>query len=147
MTNFLNHNWEPPTPYYYRKHDRGCETDFESLVDSQESPMPLERCFMFLELYSVQDSIDFPNQERDPVEYFGGKGHYESGTLTLKGTCNTSTGVVVLKITTTGGGFEEWQGMVSPFGMAGVWGLQSCNGWWWIWPREWSDYPATTGSD
>jgi hypothetical protein len=101
---------------------------------------------MFLELYSVQDSIDFPSQARDPVEYFGGEGHDGSGTFTLRGTCNTSTGVVVVTNTYTEYELEEeWRGMVTPFGMAGIWSDESNTGWWWIWPREWSNNSATIG--
>jgi hypothetical protein len=116
---------------------------------SQQPPTPtfLELCFMFLELYSVQDSIDFQNQGRDPVEYFGGEGHDGSGRFMLRGTCNTSTGVVVVTITYTEYEWEsEWQGMVTPFGMAGIWSVESnTGGWWWIWPREWSNNSSTTG--
>jgi hypothetical protein len=103
---------------------------------------------MLLELYSVQDSIAFPNQERDPVEYmyFGGEGHDSAGTFTLRGTCNTSTGIVVVTNTYTEYEWEsELQGMVTPFGMAGTWSFGSNTGWWWIWPQEWSNTSATTG--
>ena len=120
---------------------------YEEGEASQHSPMVLELCPLFLELYSVQDSSDFPNQERGPVEYFGGEGHDGSGTSTYRGTCNTSTGVVVMTSTHTADDWEsEWQGMVTPFGMAGIWSVESnIGGWWWIWPREWSNNSATTG--
>ena len=103
---------------------------------------------MFLELYSVQDPIASPNQEPDSVEYmhFRGEGHDGAGTFTLRGTCNMSTGVVMATNAYTAHEWEsEWQGMVTPFGMAGIWSVESNTGWWWIWPREWSNNPVTTG--
>ncbi|KAH9983301.1 hypothetical protein BJV77DRAFT_1043705 [Russula vinacea] len=70
-------------------------------------------------------------------------------TFTLRGNCHMLTGtVVVTKAYATH--LWIWRGMVTPFGMAGTWGpwgLGSANGWWWVWPREWSNDPATTGPD
>jgi len=80
--------------------------------------------------------------------YFRGEGHDEVGMFDLIGTCDTRTGVIsAIK----GYGIIhqwEWRGMLTPFGMAGMWGRGWGNawawgaGWWWIWPREWS--PAMT---
>jgi hypothetical protein len=106
---------------------------------------------MFLELYSVKGPtgrLPLPGLEPDPLERidFRGEGHDGVGAFTLSGFCNIHTGVVTA---TKAYPTHEWRwrGMVTPFGMAGIWGLGPYTGWWWIWPREWSDYPATTGSD
>ena len=119
--------------YVYGNHETG-----------QDPPMSLE-------LYSVQGPIASLNQEPDSAEYMHlrGEGHDGAGAFTLRGTCNTSTGVVMATKAYVGGGWEwEWWGMVTPFGMAGKWGVvEPDTGWWWIWPREWSNNPATTGSN
>jgi hypothetical protein len=104
---------------------------------------------MSLELYSVQGPIASPNQEPDSAEHmhFRGEGHDGVGTFTLSGTCNTSTGVVMATKAYLEDGWRwEWRGMVTPFGMAGTWGVAEPDaGWWWIWPRVWSNNPATIG--
>ena len=106
---------------------------------------------MFLELYSIKGPISplpFPGLDPDSSERidFRGEGLDGVGTFTLRGCCNIRTGVV----TATKAYMMHkwmWRGMVTPFGMAGIWGLGPATGWWWIWPREWSDYPATTGPE
>ena len=104
---------------------------------------------MVLVLYSVQGpNAPPPNLGRDPVEYmhFYGEGTDGLGLFILRGTCNTSTGVV--KATKAYMVHEwEWQGMITPFGMAGIWSVESNTGWWWIWPLEWSNIPSSTGPD
>ena len=108
---------------------------------------------MFLELYSIPAPTAPPpsNVEIDRHEciFFDGGGHDGVGTFTLRGNCHMLTGtVVVTKAYATH--LWIWRGMVTPFGMAGTWGpwgLGSANGWWWVWPREWSNDPATTGPD
>jgi hypothetical protein len=106
---------------------------------------------MFLEFYTVKGPIShlpFQGPESDPLEHidFRGEGLDGVGVFSLKGCCNIRTGLVTA--TKAYATHEwKWRGMVTPFGMAGIWGLGTFTGWWWIWPREWSDYPATTGSD
>jgi len=105
---------------------------------------------MFLELYYVQGPLAFPpNAGTDPYEtvHFRGEGHDSVGTFTLRGSCDTCTGAVTA--TKSYSTHEwNWQGMVTPFGMAGIWGdILLGGGWWWIWPREWSNKPATTEAD
>ena len=77
--------------------------------------------------------------------HFRGEGHDGVGKFVIHGACDTRTGMVgATKV------YEmhqwEWRGMLTPFGMAGMWGPSWGAGWgagwWWIWPREWS--PATT---
>jgi len=105
----------------------------------QDSPM-------FLELYRLQS---LPPTTEDDFVHFGGSGHDGVGTFDLRCTCNVLTGKVwAVKIYATH--HWTWQGMVTPFGMAGIWGgiLLNRSGWWWIWPREWSDEnPTTTGAN
>ena len=109
---------------------------------------------MFLELYSTKGPIDplpFPLPEPDPSERINlwGEGFDSVGTFTLEGYCNMRTGAVTATLA-DGTNEWEWRGMVTPFGMAGVWLIGShwsYSGWWWIWPREWSRSPATTGPD
>jgi hypothetical protein len=104
---------------------------------------------MFLELYPVHGPIASPaNLEPDFIEWvhFRGEGHDGVGTFTLRGSCHKPTGeVTAIKAYATHQ--WKWQGMVTPFGMAGIWGLESNSGWWWIWPREWSNNSSTTGPD
>jgi len=102
---------------------------------------------MYIELRSMP-APDAANTEssHDRV-HFRGEGHDGAGTFVVTGTCDTRTGVVsAIKA------YEmmyqwEWSGVLTPFGMAGIWGAgwggwSGWGGWWWIWPREWS--PATT---
>ena len=76
--------------------------------------------------------------------HFRGEGH-DGRKFVIIGTCDTRTGVIsAIKAYKTHQ--WEWRGMLTPFGMAGMWGPSWGAGWgagwWWIWPREWS--PATT---
>ena len=85
--------------------------------------------------------------------YFRGEGTEGANSFTLRGAVDTDTGVV--KATRTygnGGGFHQWNwyGVITPFGMVGTRGVGAVfygNGWWWIWPQEWSErspaLPAT----
>jgi hypothetical protein len=105
---------------------------------------------MFLELHYVQGPLALPpNARPNPSEtiHFRGDGHDGVGTFTLRGSCDTCTGAVTA--TKSYGTHEwNWRGMVTPFGMAGIWGDYLLGGgWWWIWPREWSNKPATTEAD
>ena len=106
---------------------------------------------MFLELHYIRDPLRLPsNAGPDPSQTipFRGGGHDGVGTFTLRGSCDTSTGAVTARKSYT---THEWiwQGMVTPFGMAGIWNdiFYTRCGWWWIWPREWSNNPATTEAD
>jgi hypothetical protein len=105
---------------------------------------------MFLELHHVQGPLALPrNAGPDPSEtiYFRGEGHDGVGTFTLTGSCYTCTGAVMA---TKSYATHEWiwRGMVTPFGMAGIWGdILVGGGWWWIWPQEWSNNPTTTEAD
>jgi hypothetical protein len=106
---------------------------------------------MFLELFALQGPNALPpNAEPDPFEAmdFRGEGHDAVGLFTIKGTCEYNTGAV--RATKSYATHEwKWQGTVTPFGMAGIWynHLATRSGWWWIWPKEWSNDPATTGAD
>ena len=124
--------------YYVRHDDTTDFTDHDPVIDPP----------MFLELYTIKGPIDplpFPSLEPDPSERINlqGEGHDSIGRFTLQGYCNMRTGAVTA---TKAYATHEWpwRGEVTPFGMAGLWGLGAECGWWWIWPREWS---ATTGPD
>jgi hypothetical protein len=96
---------------------------------------------MTLELHHVQGPLALtPNVGPDPSEtiHFRGEGHDSVGTFTLRGSCDTCTGTVTATKSYVTHEWA-WRGMITPFGMAGIWGdhLLGC-GWWWIWPREWS---------
>jgi hypothetical protein len=101
---------------------------------------------MFLELYSTKGPVNLPVPEPDPSERINlrGEGYDSVGTFTLEGYCNMRTGAVTAKKVYATHSWP-WKGMVTPFGIAGLWGHGSYCGWWWIWPREWSSSPATTG--
>ena len=122
--------------YYVLRHDDVTVATDDPVIDP----------FMFLELYTIKGPIDplpFPILEPDPSERINlqGEGYDGIWRFTLQGYCNMRTGAVTA---TKAYATQEWpwRGMVTPFGMAGIWGLGSKWGWWWIWPREWS---ATTG--
>jgi hypothetical protein len=130
--------------------DGRCRRQWAGYFTVQDSEFPRDRP-TFMELYSVQSRIT-PNRKRDADEYmyFRGEGHDNTGTFTLKLSCNANTGAVDAELVYGADGLlPEWAesrwGMVTPFGMAGVWGEKPQTGWWWMWPREWSDSPATTG--
>ena len=121
--------------YYIYRHDATVATD-----------VPVIDPPMFLELYTIKRPVDplpYPSLDPDPSERINlqGEGYDGIGRFTLKGYCNMRTGAVTA---TKAYATHEWpwRGVVTPFGMAGIWGLGSKCGWWWIWPREWS---ATTG--
>jgi hypothetical protein len=72
--------------------------------------------------------------------YFRGEGADDVGSFTLEGAFDTKTGVVIAVKTYVGTHRWEWHGVITPFGMVGVWGIGAGTyGWWWIWPREWSE--------
>ncbi len=106
---------------------------------------------MFLELFSLQDPNALPpNAVPDPFKpmHFRGEGHDVIGPFTLEGVCEYISGAV--RATKSYATHEwKWQGTVTPFGMAGIWydHFVARSGWWWIWPKEWSNDPATTGAD
>jgi hypothetical protein len=106
---------------------------------------------MFLELHYIQDPLGLPpNTGPDPSEaiHFHGEGHDGVGTFTLRGSCDTRTGAVTARKSYATHRWN-WQGMVTPFGMAGTWDdiYLTGGGMWWIWPREWSKNPAMTEAD
>ncbi len=80
--------------------------------------------------------------------YFRGEGADGEGLFTLEGASDTQTGVVIARKTYVGAHWFDWHGVITPFGMVGVWGTGARNyGWWWIWPQEWSERspaPAAT---
>ena len=96
---------------------------------------------MHLELRSVGTDADaVAGFDSDRVHIYG-EGQDGVGTFTVIGTCKKGTGVVrAIKAYATHS--WEWRGVLTPFGMGGIWGPGSRGGWWWIWPREWS---PTTG--
>jgi hypothetical protein len=71
--------------------------------------------------------------------YFRGEGADSAGSFTLKGASDTETGVVIA-VKNYGRWEWKWHGVITPFGMIGVWGTGTqASGWWWIWPQEWSE--------
>ena len=92
---------------------------------------------MFFKLYLV------PPPSTDAAAnkvYFRGEGADGVGSFTLQGETDTETGVVNAVKTYVGAHLWNWHGMITPFGMVGVWGMgRAPYGWWWIWPREWSE--------
>jgi len=98
---------------------------------------------MHLELRSVPpppnddtDADAVAGSDPDHVHFYG-EGRDGVGTFTVAGMCEKRTGVVkAIKAYTTHS--WEWRGVLTPFGMGGVWGPGWGGGWWWIWPREWS---------
>ena len=74
--------------------------------------------------------------------YLRGEGIDNMGEFTLNGECDTRTGVVDARKAYVGAHWcdSSWNGLVTPFGMVGVWGNKSDgDGWWWIWPEVWSE--------
>ena len=72
--------------------------------------------------------------------YFLGEGEDSVGSFSLEGTIGTRTGVVTARKTYVGARWWSWHGLITPFGMVGVWGTDArTHGWWWIWPQEWSE--------
>ena len=72
--------------------------------------------------------------------YFCGEGADSGGSFLLEGSADSHTGVVIARKTYVGAHWWSWNGLITPFGMVGVWGVESgAYGWWWIWPEEWSE--------
>ncbi|KAH8984377.1 hypothetical protein EDB86DRAFT_2963399 [Lactarius hatsudake] len=72
--------------------------------------------------------------------YFRGDGADRVGLFTLEGSSDTQTGVVIARKTYVGAHWWDWRGVITPFGMVGVWGTERRNlGWWWVWPQVWSE--------
>jgi hypothetical protein len=77
--------------------------------------------------------------------YFRGEGAEtyapnSAAPFTLEGAADTENGVVIAAKRYSGGTRWEWHGVITPFGMVGVWGTGTqASGWWWIWPQEWSE--------
>lgn len=92
---------------------------------------------MFFKLYFA------PPPAADPAAlnvYFRGGGTDGIGLYTLGGACDMQTGEVTVRKAYVGDHWWDWHGVMTPFGMVGVWGIDSRNfGWWWIWPQEWSE--------
>jgi hypothetical protein len=70
--------------------------------------------------------------------YFRGEGVDGVGSFALEGACETETGVVIAVKRYNIYLEFEWRGVITPFGMVGVYGTTGPFGWWWIWPQEWS---------
>ena len=82
------------------------------------------------------DAVAVAASDPDHVHFYG-EGRDGVGTFTVAGTCEKRTGMVkAIKAYTTHS--WEWRGVLTPFGMGGLWGPGWGGGWWWIWPREWS---------
>jgi len=101
---------------------------------------------MYLELRAMPPPP--PDLEHDTdhscMRYFHAEGHDGAGPFTVCGSCDIDDGVV--QATKAYDTHQwDWYGMLTPFGMAGVWGVGWDSGWWWIWPREWS--PTTARCD
>jgi hypothetical protein len=82
--------------------------------------------------------------------HFRGEGTDGVGSFTLKGASDTETGVVIARKTyigLVGAYWWNWYGVITPFGMVGVWSFGTQSHGWWIWPQEWSERspaPAAT---
>ena len=91
---------------------------------------------MFLKLYLA------PPPSADAVVnkvYFRGEGMDNVGSFTLEGAAETESGVVIAVKMYSEFLRREWHGVITPFGMVGVFGVGTdAFGWWWIWPQEWS---------
>jgi hypothetical protein len=98
---------------------------------------------MYLELHAMPPPPPDPDDDTDHsrTQYFYGEGHDGTGPFTIGGSCDIDDGVVqATKVYETHQ--WDWHGMLTPFGMGGVWGVGLDCGWWWIWPREWSSATA-----
>ena len=80
--------------------------------------------------------------------YFHGEGADSVGSFVLEGSVDTPTGVVTARKSYVDAHWWSWNGLMTPFGMVGVWGIElGSYGWWWIWPEEWSKRsPASLAS-
>ncbi|KAF8266512.1 hypothetical protein EI94DRAFT_184556 [Lactarius quietus] len=98
---------------------------------------------MFFKLYLVPPpAADEP--EAAHKMYFYGEGSDGVGSFKLEGSSDTQNGVVIARKIYVGSHLWEWLGMITPFGMVGVWGFGTERyGWWWIWPQEWSEWSIT----
>jgi len=121
------HRW---AGYYYYS--------IAGIVDGMDDPP------MFFKLYLVPP----PSYAAANKVYFRGEGADGVGSFILEGSSDMEAGVVIARKTYVGGHWWEWLGVITPFGMVGVWGAGSqTHGWWWIWPQEWSERspaPAAT---
>jgi len=88
---------------------------------------------MFLKLYLAPPPAA---DEAGYKVYFSGEGADSVGQFTLEGSSNTKTGAVVARKTYVGSHWWDWYGVITPFGMVGVWGpcidIRDTHGWWWI---------------
>ena len=72
--------------------------------------------------------------------YFHGEGADSVGPFFLEGSADLQTGVVIARKIYVATRWWSWYGLITPFGMVGVWGIEvRAYGWWWIWPEEWSE--------
>jgi hypothetical protein len=77
--------------------------------------------------------------------YFCGEGADSVGSFFLEGSADTHTGTVAARKSYVGAHWWHWRGVITPFGMVGVWGTDTDPyGWWWIWPQEWSEGTTTS---
>ena len=105
-----------------------------------DPPMHLQLCSESTPPVQNDDVNTDAGADPDRVHFYG-EGRDGVGMFIITGTCKKSTGVVrAIKAYATHS--WEWRGVLTPFGMAGIWGPDWGGGWWWIWPREWS--PTTT---
>ena len=94
---------------------------------------------MYIELRS-RPLLSNPDTNNHPFGFLG-KGHDGVGPFNISGWCNERTGEVnAIKAYETVQ--WKWCGVLTPFGMVGIWAPERCSGRWWIWPREWS--PTTS---
>ena len=107
-----------------------------------------ERCDppMYLDLRAMPPPSPVSDDDtfHGRIQYFHGEGHDDVGPFTVRGECDFDSGMVQAhKVYQTHQWY--WNGIVTHFGMVGVWGVGLDGGWWWIWPREWS--PTTAQYD
>lgn len=90
---------------------------------------------------NTSESESPPQPTHSNILLFEGSGSDGVGTFTLVGGMNLRTGLVeAVKNYAAIRTRWEWAGMITPFGIVGKWGDSvGWGGWWWIWPREWSE--------
>ena len=110
---------------------------YEDILETHDPPM----------FFKLRLAPPTPAAEAAYKVYFCGEGADNVGSFTLEGSSDTQTGVVIARKVYAGAHWWDWYGVITPFGMVGVWGTGSnAFGWWWIWPQEWSERstaPAT----
>jgi hypothetical protein len=100
---------------------------------------------MFFKLGFVPPPTVINDFETTHRVYFCGEGADSVGSFFLEGSADMHTGTVAARKSYVGAHWWHWRGVITPFGMVGVWGTDTDSyGWWWIWPREWSEGTPTS---